>query len=356
VSTIHDVAKHAGVSTATVSRVLNGNPKVDPLMRQRVIEAVEELRYIPNGTARSLVTKQTRRVALLISDITNSFFAETARGAQDTLDERGYQLLLANSDDQSSRELRSLATFAETGVDGVLIEPAMPSNQSDATQRANRNKLSRQLEALGVPVVGFGPDRVTDTADIVTIDEEQAGFKAVDHLLGLGHQRIAMINGPAHSAVGSRRAAGYRQALARNGVVFDPELLISANFRRDAGFEAMRMILEWTNCPSAVFAGDDLIAIGALQALKNAGLRVPQDVAIVCIGDAARTIDTDPALTSVVVPRGYELGRVGSQLLLERIIAGDKEPLSPRKVVLETRLVVRTSTVAGLALNFDLNR
>lgn len=354
--TIYDVATKAGVSTATVSRVLNGHPRVDSVMRQRVTEAVEELQYIPNGTARSLVTKQTRRVALLISDITNSFFAETARGAQDALDERGYQLLLANSDDQPSRELRSLATFAQMGVDGILIEPAMPSTQSDSAQRANRNKLSRQLEALGVPVVGFGPDRVTQTADIVTIDEEQAGFKATDHLLGLGHLRIAMINGPAHSAVGSRRAAGYRQALARNSVVFDPDLMISTNFRRDAGFEAMRTILEWTKRPSAVFAADDLIAIGALQALKSAGLRVPQDVAIVCIGDVARTIDTDPALTSVVVPRGYELGRVGSQMLLERIVAKDQEPLSARQVVLETRLVVRASTVAGLVSSLDLVR
>ena len=129
-STIHDVAKHAGVSTATVSRVLNGNPKVDLEMRRRVLESVEELRYILNGSARSLVTKQTRQVALVISDITNPFFAEAARGAQDALDEHGYQLLLANSDDNQARELRSLRIFATTGVDGLLIAPAMPDRKS----------------------------------------------------------------------------------------------------------------------------------------------------------------------------------------------------------------------------------
>ena len=124
-TTIYDVSKRAGVSTATVSCVVN-NPKVDPRLRRQVLTAMEELRYVPNGSARSLVTKQTRRIALLISDLTNPFFAQTARGAQDALEERGYQLPLANSDDQPARELRFPSTFAETGIDGILIEPAMP--------------------------------------------------------------------------------------------------------------------------------------------------------------------------------------------------------------------------------------
>ena len=175
-STIHDVAKHAGVSTATVSRVLNGNPKVDLEMRRRVLESVEELRYILNGSARSLVTKQTRQVALVISDITNPFFAEAARGAQDALDEHGYQLLLANSDDNQARELRSLRIFATTGVDGLLIAPAMPAGQGATAHRSAQRQLARDLEHFNIPVVGFGPEPVASHADLVAINEESAGL------------------------------------------------------------------------------------------------------------------------------------------------------------------------------------
>jgi LacI family transcriptional regulator len=347
-TTIYDVSKRAGVSTATVSRVVNNNPKVDARLREQVLTAMEELRYVPNGSARSLVTKQTRRIALIISDITNPFFAQTARGAQDALDERGYQLLLANSDDRPARELRYLSTFAETGVDGVLIEPAMPDNRSAAGQRGVRRALAHHLENLSLPVVALSPDHVMPNADTVSIDEEAAAFKAVDHLLGLGHRQIAMINGPQHSAVGTRRAAGYRRALERHGIAWKSELVVHTHFRRDAGREAMQGLLSRFPEISAVFGADGPLASGALQAARDVNRRVPQELAVVCVGDSVMSAENDPPLTVVAHPRGYEFGRVGSQLLLERILKTDAEPLLSRRVVLETRLIVRASTVLGI--------
>jgi LacI family transcriptional regulator len=348
VSTIHDVAKHSGVSTATVSRVLNGNPKVDLEMRRRVLESVEALRYIPNGSARSLVTKQTRQVALVISDITNPFFAEAARGAQDALDEHGYQLLLANSDDNQARELRSLRTFATTGVDGLLIAPAMPAGQGTAAHRSAQRQLARELEHFKIPVVGFSPEPVAPHADLVAIDEVSAAFKAVDHLFGLGHVRVALINGPEHSGVGHLRGLGYAKALKHHGLALDPSLVIPANFRREGGYEAMKSLLALVQPPTAVFAADDLIAIGAMRAIKEAGRRIPDDVALVCIGNTSEASEVDPPLSAIAVPRGYEFGRIGAQLLLEHLAQTSASQWVPRHITLDTRLIVRASTVAGL--------
>ncbi len=350
--TIYDVSKRAGVSIATVSRVVNHNPKVDARLREQVLSAMEELRYVPNGSARTLVTKQTRRIALIISDIANPFFAQTARGAQDALDERGYQLLLANSDDQPARELRYLSTFAETGVDGVLIEPAMPDHQSASGQRTVRRALAKALETLNLPVVALSPTHVMPNADTLSIDEEQAAYKAVDHLLGLGHRTIALINGPEHSPVGTRRAMGYRRALERYGLPWRDELVVHTHFGPESGHDAMHTLLG--QCPefTAVFGADVLLARGAMQAAREVGKRVPQDLAVVCIGDSVTSAEHDPPLTVVAHPRGYEFGRVWSQRLLERITAPDPSSLKPRAIVLETHLIVRASTVLGMGNGF----
>ena len=347
-STIRDVAKHAGVSTATVSRVLNANPKVDADIRRRVEDSVQKLRYIPNGSARSLVTKQTRQVALLISDITNPHFAEIARGAQDVLDERGYQLVLANSDDNQARELRSLRTLVQASADGLLIVPAMPAGQGTTAHRVARRQLASELEHFQIPTVGFSPEPVAVHADLVAIDEERAAFRAVEHVLGLGHVRVALINGPEHSSVGHLRSLGYRHALKSFGIALDPSIMIPSNFRREGGYEAMMSLLKQKHIPSAIFAADDLLAIGAVRAIKEAGLRIPTDIAIVCIGNTVGINEIDPPLTAVSVPRGYEFGRIGAQLLLERAAQSGTSAWIPRRITLDTRLIVRASTVENL--------
>jgi LacI family transcriptional regulator len=346
---IYNVAEKAGVSTATVSRVLNGNPKVDPTLKQRVLSVIKELKYVPNGSARSLVTKRTKRIALLISDITNPFFSQAARGAQDTLDQSDYQLLLANSDNQPNRELRNLITFAQTGVDGILIEPAILDKPSSSAQGNAKRNLAKQLEQMDLPVVGLTPDLVMPNADSVSIDEELAAFKAMDHLLSLGHQKIALINGPKHSSIGSRRTTGYEQALKQHGLPIRPEIMYFDHFQKETGIAGTTTLLEQHPEISAIFAADELIANGVIQAARILNLQIPQDLALACIGDGTSTAESYPPITVAAHPRGYEFGRISSQMLLERITGQHKTPLESRGVILETRLIVRVSTVANLA-------
>jgi LacI family transcriptional regulator len=346
-STIKDVAKRANVSIATVSRVLNQHPKVDPVLKKRVLEAVETLRYVPNSSARSLVTKQTRLIGMIISDITNPFFSEATRGVQDTLEQDNYQLLIANSDDDPVRELRHLRAFHEWGVEALLVAPALPAEQSAALYREERQRLSHELALLEIPVVGFAPEQVSDSSDFITIDEVAAVSKGVEHLLGLGHTQVAFINGPAFSTVGELREQGYRQALARYNLSVDPSLIVSVAFRREGGYSAMKTLLELPTPPTAVFMADIQIATGAVRAIQEAGKHMPNDVALACIGNMGDVIEAELGLTTVAVPRAFEFGRIGAQLVLERLNKPSTS-LKPRKISLETRLVIRSSSVAGL--------
>jgi LacI family transcriptional regulator len=345
--TIKDVAKKANVSIATVSRVLNQHPKVDPLLKKRVLEAVETLRYVPNSNARSLVTKQTRLIGMIISDITNPFFSEATRGVQDTLEEDSYQLLIANSDDDPVRELRQLRAFHEWGVEALLVAPALPAEQSAALYREERQRLAHELALLEIPVVGFAPEPVSETSDFITIDEVAAVFKGVEHLLGLGHTQVAFINGPAFSTVGSLREQGYKKALERYSLALDPSLMVSVAFRREGGYRAMKTLLALATPPTAVFMADIQIATGALQAIHEAGKQVPKDMALTCIGNMGDVVEAELGLSTVAVPRAYEFGRIAAQLVLERLSKATLA-VKPRKISLETRLIIRSSSVAGL--------
>ena len=352
-STIYDVSKEAGVSIATVSRVLNNHPKVDPLLRQRVVSAVQALQYVPSGAARSLATGRTRRVALIIPDITNPFFPELAKGAQDTLDIHGYHLILSNTDDQQDRELRYLQMLSETGIDGLILSPAtvLPLKTTSRARDKNASSaLMQALQKLNVPVVGVSPEPLSEWADQVTVDEVEAARSAVLHLLNLGHRRIALIGGPEHITVTRDRQQGYRQALAEEQVALDPTLIRYANFRREGGREAMESLLTQGSPPTAVLALNDMMALGALAAIHAANLAVPEDIAVAGIDNIAEAADANPPLTSVSVPRKYEYGRIAAQLLLDRF--ADPEGVrfaATRKVRISTHLIVRGSTVPGIS-------
>lgn len=345
-ATIKDVAKKANVSIATVSRVLNQHPKVDPVLKKRVLEAAEALRFVPNSSARSLVTKQTRLIGMIISDITNPFFSEATRGAQDTLEQDNYQLLIANSDDDPLRELRHLRAFHEWGVEALLVAPALPAEQSAALYRDERKRLAHELSLLEIPVVGFAPEPVSEGSDFITIDEVAAVAKGVEHLLGLGHTNVAFINGPAFSTVGKLRERGYKEALERYNLAPDPDLVVSVAFRREGGYKAMKTLLDLPKPPTAVFTADTQIATGALQAIHKADKHVPKDIALTCIGNLGDVVEAELGLTTVAVPRPYEFGRIAAQLVLERL--EKSADLKPRKISLETRLVIRSSSVVGL--------
>jgi LacI family transcriptional regulator len=343
-ATIYDVAKSAGVSPATVSRVLNGKATVEPSLRSRVLAAVEDLHFTPSSTARSLTTKRTDRIALLIPDITNPYYPEITRGAQDALDSRGYHLILSNTDDNPERELRYVNMLEKIGVDGLIISPASPAH-APARRKRDMKQLSERLERLHIPIVSVSPEPPSPNADQVTVDEEGAAERAVQHLIDLGHRRIALINGPRDHQVSLRRRAGYERALKRAGIDQDVRSMLDADFRRSSGHDAMAELLRLSPRPTAVFAANDLMALGAIAALHQAKLRIPQDVAVIGVDNIADAADANPPLSTVSIPRLYEYGRIAANLLLDRLGA-DHAMQEPRIIKLETRLIVRESTVA----------
>ena len=312
--------------------MVNGSPQVSDAARAAVQDAVEALGYVPNRAARSLVTRRTDTVALVVSEPGDRVFGEPyfgaiVRGIGERLGHSPFQLLLTMAG--TDRDRANLATYlTEQHVDGVLLL----SLHAD-------DDLATTLDARGVPTVCGGRVVGSDAGCVVDVDNRAGGRAAVEHLLGLGRRRLAVLTGPQDMASGRDRLAGSRQALAAAGREHDKLLVAFGDYSEDSGERAMREVLATGTVPDAVFAASDLMAVGALRVLRAAGLRVPDDVALVGFDDSAVCRHTDPELTSVHQPI-EEMGRVMADLLLGRI-AG--EPV-PSETVLPTRLVVRAST------------
>ena len=332
---IKDVSRAAGVSTSTVSHVLNRTRYVSDAVRERVERAIGELGYRHNGLARSLRTRQSYALGLIIPDVSNPYYPQIARGVQDGAAELGYWVFLCNSDRAPHNEVRLLEALEERRVDGVILDAGGPDPA-----------LVAALRRSDVPVVLVG-SRIEDPAlDVVTV-APNGGYDAVRYLLVRGHTRIGLIGGPPVPAGNGRarptQAGGYLQALAGAGIAVDPALMAEGDYTREGGSAAMRRLLALENPPTAVFAGNDLMAIGALSALRAAGRRVPEDMAVVGYDDIPEAAVTSPALTTIAVPK-YEMGRAAAELLLARIGArggGSADERAPRRVVLPYALVTR---------------
>jgi DNA-binding LacI/PurR family transcriptional regulator len=333
--TLEEVAALAGVSRATVSRVVNGSPRVSPAARDKVERAVAELGYVPNRAARSLVTKRADSVALVVSESETRFFSDpwfavVARSVAVALSDTDMQLVLvvAQSDEQAAQRAR-LERFLLAGrVDGVVL-----------VSLHGRDPLPRQLVAAGVPTVLVG--RPVDDIEVAYVDADNAGgaTAAVRHLLERGRTRIATVAGPQDMSAGRDRLAGYQSALRAAGLPVRPSLVAAADFSEEGGAEAMRALLAREPDLDAVFAASDLMATGALRALRAAGRLVPDDVAVVGFDDLPASQHTDPPLTTVRQAL-EDMGREAIRLLLATIAAQSPDPV----VVLPTELVVRASS------------
>jgi DNA-binding LacI/PurR family transcriptional regulator len=326
--TLDEVALAAGVSRATVSRVVNGNPKVGEDAKRDVERAIEKLGYIPNPAARSLVTRRSDSIGVVIPEPTSflfgdPFFPRLLRGIGAALSSRELQLVLLMP--QSPREESRVERYLTAGhVDGVLLV----SLHGD-------DPLPMHLAARHVPaVIGGRPPRGA-AVSYVDVDNEQGARSAVEHLIAGGRKRIATVTGPLDMGAAVDRLAGYHQALAAAGIASDADLQASGGFSQPGGAEAMRQILDARPDIDAVFAASDLMASGAMQVLRAAGRRIPEDVALVGFDDSPIVDSTDPPLTSVRQPI-EEMGREMVRLLLEHTA----DPGSvPRKANLPTELV-----------------
>ncbi|MFE3598420.1 LacI family DNA-binding transcriptional regulator [Streptomyces sp. NPDC059142] len=328
---IKDVAAEAGVSAATVSRVLNDHPSVSPESRARVLAAVAALGYRPNAVARSLRTDETRTLGLVISDVLNPYFTSLARAVEEEARALGYSVIIGNADERPELQDHHIRTLLDRRIDGLLLSP---------TDRGT--KLIDDALRAGTPVVFV--DRWIPGVDVpvVRADGRAAVRDLVGHLLALGHRRPAIIAGPAATTTGSERIDAFRAALAEHGVPLPDPYIGQGDFQAESGRRAAERFLALPEPPDAVFAADNLMALGALDAFRARGLRVPEDIALAAFDDIPWFVHTDPPITAIAQPTD-ELGRAAVRALADRI-AGREPP----SVTLPARLVVRRSCGAAL--------
>lgn len=332
-ATIVDVARAAGVSTATVSRVLNNHPQVDPRLAATVRKAAKELGYRPSRVARSLRTRQSRVWALIISDIRNPFFTDMIRGVEDVAYAAGYSLILCNAEQDAAKEASYLELAIAENVGGLVLTPSGPATDLAA------------LHEAGIPVVLADRLLATFPADSVVVDNAAGARQAVGHLAANGYRRIACITGPLTTTTGADRYSGYRQALADAGLPQPESLARVADYLETGGHSAMAELLALDERPDAVFAANNLMTIGALHAIAEAGLRIPEDIAVIGFDDMSWTTLLQPPLTTVAQPT-YDLGVETGRLLRSRL---DGYTGAARKVTLSPELRIRGSSSPKLA-------
>jgi LacI family transcriptional regulator len=336
--TLRDVAKYCGVSTATVSAVVNGAQWVSPGTRVRVQRAVDEMGYRPNQLARGLKTQRGYAVGVIVSDLTNPFFTEIVRSLSHALREDGRALFLCDSDhryDLGETNLRMLSDGHVVGL--VLIGDSVP-------EEALRRYLRRRSH---VPVVSVEREYDVEGVSELLVDSELGAYTATRHLVGQGYRRIAFIGSPDQGPGSSTyartlRRRGFERALSEVGIEIDTRLIAQGNFRYAGGQQAMRRLLSAGGAPEAVFAFNDMTALGAMSVIRDAGLRIPDDIAVVGFDDIPIAALTAPGLTTMAMPKG-ELGRAAATTLA-RLLAGDP-PVSVTRQVFDVELVVRHSSV-----------
>ncbi len=325
-ATINEVATRAGVSVATVSRVHSGSARVSHDTRDRVLAAAEELRYHPNGVARSLRTAVTGIFGVVLGDVRNPFFTELARAIDDEARAGGHVVVLGNADEDPERQDAYLQVLRERRIDGLLICPAPGDSRVIADLVADRT-----------PTVLVDRDIPGVDAPVVRADSVAATRALADHLVSLGHRRIAVLAGPQSTVTGRERLTAFRDGLAEHRIELQPDDVLVGDFRQEGGERAMDQLLARPQLPSAVFAADNPMALGALRRIRSAGLRIPHDISLASFDDPAWFALADPPMTAVSQPTA-ELGRTAVRMLRAMV---DGETV--RSVTLGCRLVPRGS-------------
>jgi DNA-binding LacI/PurR family transcriptional regulator len=329
---IKAVAKRAGVSTATVSRTINGSAKVTPRTAARVRAAIHDLNFYPNTNARALGSGRSSLYGLIISDITNPFFPEIAKAFEDVAVEHGQEVLMANTNYDPVRMEHCVRRMLQRKVDGVAI---MTSEMDD--------KLVRVLSGRNIPIVFLDTGQAGPGISVVRINYAGGVYSGMEHLIGLGHQRFAFISGPLNLVSALTRFRAFNEAMARNHLVTPQALIREGNHRVDGGHEAMARILASGARPTAVIASNDLTAIGAMGAIYEHGLRVPEDISVMGYDDIQLSAFTRPALTTISLPRD-EIARTAFRSLYRAYSPSASKPIDGEEYLVQTSLVLRKST------------
>lgn len=328
--TIKDIARLSGVSTATVSKIINGKDSdIGKPTIERVKRIIDEQNYTPNIVARSMVTKKTKTIGLVIPDVRNPFFTDLVRGAEDVANERGYSLLFCNTDDDLRKEIKYINNLIEKQVDGIALAGAAVRDQS----------LEENID-IKVPIVSL--DRNVYFKGVegkIEVDNFTGAYDAVTHLIKSGHKSIMFLSGQLNIKPSKDRLEGYKRALADNNIEYNENLIVVGKYTSEFGYESMKNAAP-DKAVTAIFCGNDLIAIGAMNALKEKNIRIPEDISIVGFDDIYISSLVTPALTTVRQP-SYEIGYQAVEMLID-IMESKKEP--SQKLGIKAELKVREST------------
>jgi LacI family transcriptional regulator len=328
--TIYDVAREANVSMATVSRVVNGNPNVKPTTRKKVLEVIERLGYRPNAVARGLASKKTTTVGVIVPDISNTVFAELARGIEDIATMYKYNIILSNSDQNKDKELHLLNTMLGKQVDGLVF---MGGNITE--------EHVEEFQKSPAPIVLAGSIEKTGKIPAVNIDYEQAAYDAVKTFIEHGHKQIAIVIGPLAEPINSEKwLAGYKRALSESGIEYNEDLVAEGDYTYDSGIEAFEKLLEAENKPTAIFVGSDEMALGVVHGAEDKGFSIPEDFEVITSDNTKLALMVRPQLTTVVQPL-YDIGAVAMRLLTKLM---NKEEVDNQTVILPHRIEMRNST------------
>lgn len=330
-ATIVEVAKRARASTGTVSNVIRGTVRVSPALRARVEAAIRDLDFHPNEIARSLKVNQTFMLGMVLPDITNPFFPQVLRGAEDMALERGFLLVAANTDEQMERERRVVSALRSRRVDGILLV---------ATRGKDIDHIRKAIES-GIPIVCLDRVPVGIKIDAVLLDNVRGAQDCVRHLIRTGYRSIAIITGPLELGVARERLRGYEAGLREAKIAVSKEFILEGDFRENSGYLLAKDLLLRRARPSAILVSNGVMALGVLQAFEELGVRCPEEVAIANFDDVAGDRSFHPRLTVVSQP-GYEIGARGATLLMDRIEG--KVTRKPSIVRVAPTLIVREST------------
>jgi DNA-binding LacI/PurR family transcriptional regulator len=328
--TMRQIAERANVSIGTVSHVINETAAVRPKLRERVLEAIRSMGYQPSALAQGLRKNRTNMLGMVIPDITNPFFPSVVRGVEDVAYKRSFRVILCNTDNDPAKEASYVSELRSYRISGLLI---IPAGGADITGHL------KAYAAASVPVVCI--DRVPDgwKGDAVLVANTEGAYQATRHLIQMGHKRLAVISGPLGLTNSAERLKGFTRALDEAAIAIEPEFVQESRFDTVSGHQAALRLLRMLPRPTAIFACNDLMAFGVLQAVRELGLRCPEDISIAGFDSLEFTKFTDPSLTSVYQP-GYQLGATAARLLLERV---DGLRSAPKKVLLPTDLKKRNS-------------
>lgn len=327
-TTIKDVAKLAGVHPSTVSRVINNDSRISEKTKNKVIYIINKLGYTPNAIARGLKTKRTNTIGMLIPDITNPFFADLARGVEDTANENGFNVILCNSDDKLKKERTYLEILKEKRVDGLILGSVHI-----------KDKSIFRLEKIKYPYILVSRDIKGLDKNCIIVNDIAGGTMATEYFIKLGHRKIAHITGSLKVRAAINRLEGYKIALKKNHIEYKEELVKEGDFRISGGYKAMKKLLKLSELPTAIFAANDLMAIGAMQAIQQKKYHIPRDFCIIGFDDIKLASFVFPALCTIRQPM-LEMGALAVKILLKIINGGE---FNQTKVILKPELIIRES-------------